>query len=100
MVSVSKWSKYECECDGLRVSASVWSDSDSVVLGDSSIQYHSTVECFSLYRGTVISQHEEFKDDVRLSENQDSMDICSAWTRLWLLTSTHWQCGMYDSESL
>jgi hypothetical protein len=26
----------ESECDGLRVSASMWSDSDSVVLGDSS----------------------------------------------------------------
>jgi hypothetical protein len=37
MVSVSRQSKYECECDGLSVSASAWSDSDSVVLGDSSI---------------------------------------------------------------
>ena len=27
----------ECECDGLSVSASAWSEYDSVVLGDSSI---------------------------------------------------------------
>jgi hypothetical protein len=59
-VSVSWWNEYEneiyrawCECDGVSVSVRRWSESDSVVLGDSSLWSSTIVVWFESHSTTT-----------------------------------------------